>query len=293
MNRRKYLPLQRLILWLSVCSVASFVWLTSLQSVVESTHDRVTISLVVPATYEDFLCFIDYFAHVLKGMKSFPDECIFVVSGWQGSMDAALRFKSLRDLQGYVPVQVHPMIKIQNQAKNRNIGAAVAKGEYIFFFDMDDIMHQRTFATLRSIIRRHEMPDAAVFSHGKYSMLHLPPVIPSKPFCVSSVQSCAEHRSYRSSEIFEMMFEHWMTDNGWALVKLCCLNRMHLNLAPGWLLVKRTSFMSRGIYDDRLATGEDGSQIAWMLSQHLVVHYFNTQLGYYNSDHTKPSCNIH
>ena len=47
----------------------------------------VSLSLVIPATEDDYLCFAEYIAEALFKMDELPDECIFVVSGWQNAAD--------------------------------------------------------------------------------------------------------------------------------------------------------------------------------------------------------------
>ena len=248
--------------------------------------DDIFLSLVVPSTGEDFLCFSEHLIDSLLTMSDKPDECIIIVSGWDGEYDVTI-FEKLRSL---IPVTVVPFAEDQNQARNRNIGASLASGEYVFFFDIDDVLHQNAFGIIRDVIVAHKHPHGVILSHGAFSDLKYRQAPPWRPFCRSSKNLCENESPHVSSQLFHDLFEHWFAEESLDAMNFCCLPGPHRNLAPGWLLAHRSHFLLGGIFDDRIDRGEDGNQIARMLSHGLEVIYVDTIIGYYNSDHTRPTC---
>ena len=285
-NRQRRLRL--LLFSLVVFTVLSCVFYSFLQNN-ETILLDVSVSLVIPATHADFKCFVKHFAESLQqNTGSLPDEVIFIVSSWSGPTEPlpSCVLSLMSSLQTYVV----PFTRSQNQARNRNVGATLATGDYVFFFDIDDVIHPAAFDLVRQAITRFEKPDTIMFSHGPYESLSLLQIIPRIPFCINSRKGCALQNVYVSEQLFHDLFQHWFDDEHLLYTHFCCLQNVHSSPAPGWLLARRSIFLSHGVYDDRFATGEDGNQIARMLSNNLEVLYLDLQIGYYNRRHDRPSC---
>ena len=249
--------------------------------------DTTNISLVIPATREDFVCFANHVARNLAQLSVLPNECIFIVSGWQGDASDV----DFTQLETLTSVQVVTFPHEQNQARNRNIGASIAHGEYVFFFDIDDVLYRDAFKLVSNSIKSFDKPEGVIFAHGPRRSMKFGTSLPAQPFCVNSYAPCEKRKVHTSQEMFHALFEHWIDASALSSAHWCCLQqRMRYHIAPGWLLVRRASFLSHGIYDDNIWTGEDGNQIARMISQHLQVLYFNVPVGYYNRDHQHPAC---
>lgn len=247
--------------------------------------DDVFVSMVLPATNEDFLCFAHHISRNIELLSALPSEIIFIVSGVQEPTELpSIKLSGLK-------TQVLTVPQSQNQAKNRNMGAALARGKYVFFFDIDDVLHLDAFRLIYQTIKTFDGSEGVIFSHGLLKTMKHTKHISLKPFCYSSRQPCELQEPYTSQELFHKLFEHWVIDKHLpAIMHWCCLNKMHQNLAPGWLLVKRSAFLTHGVFDDSVATGEDGNQIARMISQGMQVMYVDIQIGYYNHDHQHPEC---
>jgi len=243
--------------------------------------------MVLPATKEDFLCFAHHISRKIELLSALPGEVIFIVSGVQDPTE----LPSIK-LSVTVKTEVLTVPQSQNQAKNRNMGAALARGEYVFFFDIDDVFHLDAFRLIYQTIKTFDKPEGVIYSHGLLKTIKHREPIPFKPFCYSSQQPCVFQEPYTSQELFHALFEHWVIENDDlpAMMQWCCLKDPHQNLAPGWLLVKRSAFLKHGVYDDSIETGEDGNLIARMISQGMQVMYVDIQIGYYNRDHQHPEC---
>lgn len=247
----------------------------------------VLVSMVIPATSEDFVCFVHHILHDIELLSALPSEVIFVVSGVRDPSE----LPSI-SLSAKVKIQVLTVMQSQNQAKNRNLGAALACGEYVFFFDIDDVFHPDAFRLIWQTIKKFNTPDGVIYSHGLLKTVKHRNTIPLEPFCFSSTHTCIKQEPHTSEELFRELFEHWVTkdDELPTTMHWCCLNVSHQNLAPGWLLVKRSAFLKHGAYDDSIDTGEDGNFIARMIAHGMQVLYVDIQMGYYNRDHQHPEC---
>ena len=277
--------LKRFLLF-SCMFLAAFVLVQKIRNMLGSSPANPYLSLVIPATREDFLCYSGHLSRRLRQLAMLPNECIIVVSDWQGHVDQT----TFADLKTLLDIHLITLPHVQNQARNRNTGAAIARGEYIFFFDIDDVLHKFAFASIFASIRLFNRPDGVVFSHGPYSNLRKPQALPDKPFCMTTTERCAKHPPHTSQELFRDLFEHWFVEKDLASSHWCCMRDFHQKLAPGWLLVKRSSFLTHGIFDDSIQTGEDGNQIARMIAEQMRVMYFDVQIGFYNQAHQLPAC---
>ena len=250
---------------------------------------KATLSMVIPATWEDYTCFVEHLTENIASTAEQPDEVIFVVSGWQD--DIWERERAAKFLHTKLTQDVHLLVvnKEQNQACNRNIGAKHATGDMIFFFDMDDVLHTRSFGVIRKAYRNYADAAGFLFSHATLAQSEKSADLGNfYPFCKSLHTPCSKSHLYVSEEMFDRLFAVWGRRSSYT--HWCCRSGTTNSLAPGWLVVHRSTFLTRGMYDEDLNIGEDGELISRLLSQRFQVPFIDVPIGYYNQDHTKPAC---
>lgn len=275
----------------------------------------VTLSLVIPATFEDFRCFSQQLMQRISESSVLPDEVVMVVSGVpRGYHSDPLHIPDVQLLVEY-------RAESHNQAENKNRGAQIASGDVIQFFDIDDVLHPWAIhAIKRSHIEHGSRADAIMFSHQHFSDKYKakrgglnPPTCtvhprthctsiwkrerklgsnsPFAPFCVTAPVPCANMSSFPSSLLYESCFQEHVfrlmtvgDDVHW-----CCLTDHRPNFAAGWLSVRRTVAVKQ-VFNQHFSIAEDGEYIGRLLTQGYKVQYFDIPIGYYNQDHTNPSC---
>ena len=94
----------------------------------------------------------------IKNQISQPNEVIVIDDG---STDASFNIlDNFRDLQGWKIIQTPN----QGLGLTRNFGRSIAKSEYIYFLDSDDIIKDDLIIRMREIIDRYNKPDMILFS---------------------------------------------------------------------------------------------------------------------------------
>ena len=250
---------------------------------------RSTVSMVVPATWRDFTCYIGHLIKTIKSFDSRPDEYIFVVSSWKERA-------KVRNVLAYLETELRSRVKLftfedaQNQARNRNIGAAHATKDIIFFFDMDDTPYPWSFTVIRNWFKERVTADGFIFSHAPLQEIptHMfDDSIELDPFCRTSQIPCNLLRDHPSYSLFVSIFGGTRTgaQNYW-----CCRKGEHANLAPGWFSIERRKLLTSGMFDDSYKVGEDGDLIGRLLARNLNIEFTNVTIGYYNQQHLHPTC---
>lgn len=115
-----------------------------------------TISVIIPAY--NVGQYIEAALDSLNGQQSLPDEVIIIDDG---SADDTLRI--IRQFDHAYPVSILSTVN-QGQGAARNLGVSLAKGDYIYFFDSDDIVKPDFISDIRDLIAEQEMPDIIFFS---------------------------------------------------------------------------------------------------------------------------------
>ena len=142
-----------------------------------STHtERVyshTLSLVIPATFDDYRCFVHQLLRSLARSYVFPDEVIMVLSGvprgYKDDVDSVFR----DTLPDNVQVIFVREWRLHNQAVNKNVGASIASGDLVLFFDIDDVLHPWGIHTAKQAYQYNSLSmgtcSAIMFSHQHFS----------------------------------------------------------------------------------------------------------------------------
>ena len=120
-----------------------------------------TITIVIPVFNVEK--FVNETLLSVKNQISQPDEVIVVNDG---SNDGSLNIlNNYRDLQGWKIVQTLN----QGIGLTRNFGRSIAKSEYIYFLDSDDIIKDNLIFRMREIIKQYNKPDMILFSGECFS----------------------------------------------------------------------------------------------------------------------------
>lgn len=120
-----------------------------------------TISIIIPVYNVE-----KYIKETLISVKdqiSKPDEVIIINDG---STDNS--FKIVKDL---TESDNWKIFQTENQGLGltRNYGKSVAKGDYIYFLDSDDILENNLIYEMRNLIRIYNEPDVILFSGKTFS----------------------------------------------------------------------------------------------------------------------------
>lgn len=298
-----------IILFAVLCRMTSHTLSTSHEKIISSSarssaHSGNTrsssLSMVVPATWADFTCFIFSMLDTLADMKHQPDEYIFVVSGWKNAPDLWNGLDPLAFLQSRLqyPVKLITFKEAQNQARNRNIGAQYAEKDVIFFFDMDDTLSSSSFSIIRNSFNTHLDAVGFIFGHATLERISKYEHVESEvhlPFCRTSSRPCAKNSEYPSDALFKAIFGGCGQDACRTRHYWCCRESRKYDLAPGWLVVERHSLVIHGMYDELYAVGEDGDLIGRLLAQNLNIEFMDIPIGYYNQHHraTPAGCQLY
>ena len=115
-----------------------------------------SISIIIPAYNVE-----DYLLEALDSIKSqtkYPDEVILIDDG---SIDNTLSIAKSYDFS--FPYKV---LSVDNggQGRARNIGTELAKSDYIYYFDSDDLLHEDFIKEIKHEIQLYMYPDIILFS---------------------------------------------------------------------------------------------------------------------------------
>lgn len=280
--------------------------------------EDVPITLVIPATFEDYRCYVQHFYQKVIEGSVLPKEIIIVVSGVPAGYHETAPI-IVQDLD--VVVEIVFESRPHNQAMNKNTGASMATGDLILFFDVDDALHpwglhavkeayklNSHYIDLSGIIFSHDhlqerqkasfskskkVPTCTISEVGGCNKLaKLKKKIGAgvfHPFCRPMGAACNLQPIYSSSGLYEACFaEHVHAYVGSNFdVNWCCLSDGRPNFAAGWLLVRRDSFIQ---FKTSLDIAEDGQLIGHYLAYGRNILYVDIPIAFYNQDHTEPSC---
>ena len=115
-----------------------------------------TISIIIPVYNVE-----DYVSETLDSVKnqtSLPDEVIVINDG---STD-----NSFNIIKNYSDLKCFKIFETKNQGLGltRNYGISLAKSDYIYFLDSDDIIENNFIYEMRKLINQYKNPDIILFS---------------------------------------------------------------------------------------------------------------------------------
>ena len=99
----------------------------------------------------------------VKNQSSMPDEVIIINDG---STDNSFNIvKDIKDTESWKIFET----RNQGLGLTRNYGKSLAKGDYIYFLDSDDILEQNFIHDMRKLIKDYDQPDVILFSGKIFS----------------------------------------------------------------------------------------------------------------------------
>lgn len=133
-----------------------------------------TLSLVIPAAFDDYRCFTHQLLRAIAKSYVLPDEVILVISGVPRGYADDVESVYRRTLPDEVQITFVRETPLHNQAINKNTGASIASGDLVLFFDMDDVLHPwGIYAAKQAYQYRAHLStgttSAIMFSHHHYS----------------------------------------------------------------------------------------------------------------------------
>ena len=120
-----------------------------------------TISIIIPVFNVEK--YVKETLISVKNQSSRPDEVIIINDG---STDDSFRIvKDLSDSGSWKIFET----KNQGLGLTRNYGKSLAKGDYIYFLDSDDILDHNFIFDMRNLIKIYNQPDVILFSGKPFS----------------------------------------------------------------------------------------------------------------------------
>ncbi len=120
-----------------------------------------TISIIIPVFNVEK--YVKETLISVKKQSSRPDEVIIINDG---STDDSFRIvKDLSDSGSWKIFET----KNQGLGLTRNYGKSLAKGDYIYFLDSDDILDHNFIFDMRNLIKDYNQPDVILFSGKPFS----------------------------------------------------------------------------------------------------------------------------
>ena len=118
--------------------------------------NKITIAVVIPVFNVEK--YVKQTLESVKNQLSNPDEVIVINDG---STD-----KSSKIINTYSNLEGWKIIHKNNEGlgPTRNYGRSIAKSEYIYFLDSDDIIKNNLILKLRELIQQNNKPDMILFS---------------------------------------------------------------------------------------------------------------------------------
>lgn len=120
-----------------------------------------TISFIIPAYNVE--PYITYTLNSIANQTIMPDEIIIIDDGSTDKTSTIIKRHPL-----YERIK---LIEVENggQGLARNMGMAVAKSEYIYFFDSDDLLVSNFIASIKQLIVNNKYPDLLFFSGESFN----------------------------------------------------------------------------------------------------------------------------
>lgn len=115
-----------------------------------------TLAVIVPAF--NVAKYVTEALDSLRNQTKAPDEVIIIDDGSTDATSTILR--NYRDLPGWT------VIRTRNNGLGpaRNLGRALAKSDYVYYFDSDDLLESHFVSRMHETIKENRYPDIIMFS---------------------------------------------------------------------------------------------------------------------------------
>jgi len=261
-----------------------------------------SLTLAIPATFEDYMCFAEQMYVNIAACTTRPDEVVIIISGFPRRHPALKVPRALSN----VSIVLHTIEEPKNQAYNKNLAIRLATSELIQFFDIDDVLFPWSISVAKTayginkaaIIFTHTSLESSAITGLKNSnyipYCTLPVgcgnmyVTPFTPFCT---RVCGDGMYNNVRLYIDCFWEHVETINRSAHADWCCLSSARPNFAAGWLLVPR-QIATKISFSTDLDVAEDGHFIGTILAIGEDVSLIDIPIGYYNREHDRPACRL-
>jgi len=261
-------------LWMFAATALSIL---SNQIIAQLPYMFLPISVVIPATFNDFQCFgeslLDYFR---TNLTRKPSELIISISSVPESYLDELSGKLTERWKG-VKFLLHK--DNLNAAQNRNAGADVASKKLISFFDVDDIPHPDYFGAIGKIFAFNKV-DAALVSIGETTMsemhsVRFPRVEISRKLQPNCLPVYSEY--HRSSTMYKIFLMEWDPRPSPKPVRWFC-HQTRYKVAFGWPTISApvAKLMK---FNESLNVGEDGELASRLLRSGFQLTHWDIVLG--------------
>lgn len=137
----------------------ALLWVKRQRIVIERKPE---LTVVIPAIYSDLST--NALSGTLASIRQqthLPDEIIVRVS----SCNETLQTREVKRLHSVVqPIRLRVLSTRdqQNPGQNRNVASAVATGDFVSFFDSDDVMHPERIHIIRKLFMRNPSLDIVI-----------------------------------------------------------------------------------------------------------------------------------
>lgn len=122
---------------------------------------KLSISIVIPAyNVEDYI--EESLDSVFNQTESFYEVIVVDDGSYDGTSEIIEKYKGKYNLE-------HVRIENSGQGNARNVGMLAASGEYIYFFDSDDILDEEFVEEITKKLEEMELPDVLFFSGRCFS----------------------------------------------------------------------------------------------------------------------------
>lgn len=246
------------------------------------SHWHSSLTLVVPATFDDYYCFGKPFLDYIRLNTTVqPSEVIVVVSGVPLERIASTK----KEIQTWWRAKALLFNEQHSASRNRNIGKRVAKGSIISFFDIDDIPRPDYFEIITEISRNHPEVDGMIFQStpGNVTSVHsieFSPINRSQliaPACNSAT------RSHLYSDVMTYIgyLAMWDPIQDNKPIRWFCTHTVH-RPTFGWMTLRREA-AKYFHFNESLSYGEDGQFAYKLLEAGYQFTFWDINAGLYTT----------
>lgn len=263
---------------------------TTVGNLSSTTTTNPELTLIVPSTFEDYQCYSTRFFDILyNDIIDLPDQIIFVVSQVPTHASPRLNFpppaKVKNKNSNDIDIQILSFQSKHSAAQNRNIGAYVATGNVLTFFDIDDVPHPLRFHIIRKLFKDNPQVDAALFTYvnGTHTDgLH-------HKFKTIDTQNLPRHYDILK---LKKAYRQWWRENPEVhpdYFELWCCRPVGKYMHNGWGTYRRNVFLDFK-YKEGLFRGEDSDLNARMIFDTSTgFTFWDLELGFYTMIETTDS----